>query len=96
MTSAHNFHEKRKAMTKAERIAYKHKTDIRERMPSHSLLKGKRCSHCGSADDLTWDHILPIAHGGTNPKHNLQPLCHDCNQKKAASLTRKQMERALA
>lgn len=90
------YHERWKAMTKAERIAYKHKTNLRERMPAHSMLKGRRCAHCGTADDLTWDHILPILHGGTNSKHNLQPLCHDCNQKKAASLTRKQMERALA
>ena len=30
------------------------------------------------------DHIVPIAHGGTDDDSNLQSLCHDCHKTKTA------------
>lgn len=39
------------------------------------------CQYCGgTATGL--DHIIPIAHGGTNDDYNLVPCCIDCNRKK--------------
>lgn len=42
------------------------------------------CAVCGSKDDLTVDHIIPRARGGTNESGNLQVLCRFCNSKKGA------------
>lgn len=44
-----------------------------------------RCLSCGTIfdfDDLTVDHVIPIALGGTSNIDNLQPLCLPCNQSK--------------
>ena len=38
-----------------------------------------RCQDCGSATDLTIDHIVPLARDGTNDLDNLQVLCLSCN-----------------
>lgn len=40
-----------------------------------------RCLNCG-APECTIDHIIPLAHGGSNTIDNLQPLCLGCNLKK--------------
>jgi 5-methylcytosine-specific restriction endonuclease McrA len=44
-----------------------------------------RCLCCGEIfkfDELTVDHIIPIAKGGTSNIDNLQPLCMPCNKSK--------------
>lgn len=43
---------------------------------------GRACCYCGSTEELTIDHIIPVAWGGTNEDENLQTLCHDCNNAK--------------
>jgi len=40
---------------------------------------GGRCLRCGGAEDLTVDHIVPLALGGSNLISNIQPLCATCN-----------------
>ena len=45
---------------------------------------GEFCQHCGSTENITIDHIIPIAKGGTNEFINLQPLCKSCNSSKGA------------
>ena len=45
------------------------------------------CVECGSKKNLTVDHIVPRAKGGTNHRRNLQVLCQPCNNKKADKLT---------
>lgn len=40
------------------------------------------CELCGSTDDLTRDHIIPISKGGTNDPSNLRILCRPCNSAK--------------
>jgi 5-methylcytosine-specific restriction endonuclease McrA len=40
---------------------------------------GGRCLRCGSSGDLTVDHIVPLALGGSNTIENVQPLCSECN-----------------
>lgn len=48
---------------------------------------GYRCQMCGAkkSDDtqLTIDHIIPLAAGGSNDIDNLQTLCRRCNENKA-------------
>ncbi|MCS6958687.1 MAG: HNH endonuclease [Pseudanabaenaceae cyanobacterium SKYGB_i_bin29] len=41
-----------------------------------------RCCSCGATKDLTIDHIIPLAKGGTNDISNLQTLCLSCNARK--------------
>lgn len=40
------------------------------------------CLRCGSKEDLTIDHVIPLASGGSNRKNNLQTLCYGCNRDK--------------
>lgn len=40
------------------------------------------CKSCGRKDNLTVDHIVQLAHGGTNNLENLQTLCKYCHEKK--------------
>lgn len=45
---------------------------------------GNTCLCCGSIDDMTIDHVVPLSKGGTNYIWNLQPLCRSCNSKRLA------------
>jgi len=44
---------------------------------------GGRCVKCGSTEDLEFDHIIPIAKGGSNTEKNVQLLCAKCNREKS-------------
>jgi 5-methylcytosine-specific restriction endonuclease McrA len=48
---------------------------------------GGACVRCGSNRDLEYDHVIPLALGGSNTARNLQLLCADCNGLKGAGLT---------
>jgi HNH endonuclease len=45
-----------------------------------------RCVKCGRAEDLEYDHIIPLAKGGSNTARNLQLLCEHCNRKKGRNI----------
>ncbi|HEV2756621.1 MAG TPA: HNH endonuclease signature motif containing protein [Actinomycetota bacterium] len=47
---------------------------------------GGRCAECGRDELLEYDHIIPIALGGSNTAKNLQLLCADCNRAKGAHI----------
>ena len=47
------------------------------------MIKMKKCKYCGSKENLSIDHKLPIAKGGKNEKKNLQCLCKRCNGTKS-------------
>lgn len=44
---------------------------------------GGVCRQCGSADDLTLDHVVSKRNGGTHHPDNLQALCKPCNDAKS-------------
>lgn len=46
---------------------------------------GWACITCGTADDLTLDHIYPWILGGPDTVDNLQAMCRPCNSRKGAS-----------
>jgi len=47
---------------------------------------GGRCVKCGSREKLEFDHIIPLARGGSNTARNIQLLCEKCNRQKGDSL----------
>lgn len=44
------------------------------------------CRYCGSDDDLTCDHVVPLARGGGNDDENLVAACRSCNSSKCDKL----------
>lgn len=43
------------------------------------------CHYCGghfAPNELTMDHVIPVARGGKSDKNNVVPCCHACNQSK--------------
>jgi HNH endonuclease len=47
---------------------------------------GGVCVDCGSKERLEYDHILPLAKGGSNTARNLELRCESCNRRKGASI----------
>lgn len=45
-----------------------------------------QCVKCGSRERLEFDHIIPIAAGGSNTERNIQLLCESCNRSKGAAI----------
>jgi 5-methylcytosine-specific restriction endonuclease McrA len=41
--------------------------------------KADNCAYCGTTDDLTIDHVIPVMAGGKNERTNAQTLCQPCN-----------------
>jgi 5-methylcytosine-specific restriction endonuclease McrA len=41
-----------------------------------------QCQYCGTAHDLTLDHVIPRAKGGASTWHNLVTACKRCNSRK--------------
>ncbi|MDR1201571.1 MAG: HNH endonuclease [Tannerellaceae bacterium] len=71
------------------RIAKKYHPDQKERNILTPTLRkriyerdGNRCLNCGSIEDLSIDHIIPLSKGGKTVIQNLQTLCMKCNLQK--------------
>jgi HNH endonuclease len=45
-----------------------------------------KCTKCGSREALEYDHVIPVAMGGSNTERNLRLLCERCNRRKGKSL----------
>lgn len=48
---------------------------------------GGRCVRCGSGERLEFDHIVPVADGGSSTERNVQLLCEPCNRSKGRSVS---------
>lgn len=44
------------------------------------------CAKGGSREQLEFDHIIPVALGGSNTERNIQLLCERCNREKGKNL----------
>ncbi len=58
-----------------------------------------RCQYCGvrrDPDDLTYDHVVPKAHGGTTCWTNIVTCCTACNRHKGGRTPREAGMRLLA
>jgi hypothetical protein len=47
---------------------------------------GGKCAECGSVYNLEFDHVIPVAKGGSNTARNLRILCEPCNRRKSARI----------
>ena len=47
---------------------------------------GIKCVKCNSENNLTVDHKIPLAKGGTWDIDNLQPMCQSCNSSKGVKV----------
>src|SRR5260221_5675447 len=47
---------------------------------------GGCCRNCSSREDLQFDHVIPLARGGSNTAENIELLCGKCNRAKSARL----------
>jgi 5-methylcytosine-specific restriction endonuclease McrA len=47
---------------------------------------GGKCAYCGTTENITRDHIVPLGRGGADTIDNIQPLCYSCNARKSARL----------
>jgi 5-methylcytosine-specific restriction endonuclease McrA len=88
-------HEKRYRQLRRQLEAFDRleRADVarRERIPDAVRLfvwqrdQGK-CFKCGTAEQLEYDHIIPISRGGSSTERNVQLLCEACNREKSADI----------
>ena len=45
-----------------------------------------QCVKCSSRERLEFDHIIPVAEGGSSTERNIQLLCETCNRSKGATI----------
>lgn len=70
---------------------YTHNRKLRMR-GTHTLAEWKEklaehnncCAYCGSPDNITRDHDIPVSRGGANTIDNIVPACAPCNYSKKA------------
>lgn len=76
-----------KRMSEARRRARKSGAEGEISKQALSELEGKfgsACLLCGTDETLQWDHVIPLARGGSHCVTNLQRLCRKCNEIKQA------------
>jgi 5-methylcytosine-specific restriction endonuclease McrA len=57
--------------------------DHRWRLLSEAMVRAQPlCTVCGRRDDLTCDHIIPLARGGRSVASNVRVVCRSCNRRK--------------
>jgi len=70
-------HRARKLKAKGNGVSNKEWKDIKEKY-------GNKCLKCGSKENISMDHVIPLAKGGEHDVKNIQPLCRHCNSVKNA------------
>lgn len=54
----------------------------KEQIESRFNYYGNNCVYCGTAENLTIEHRIPLCRGGSNWPSNIVPACMKCNLKK--------------
>jgi 5-methylcytosine-specific restriction endonuclease McrA len=56
----------------------------RRKIPQTALLRylGARCEDCGTAENLTVDHKVPLNLEGKNDETNIRILCRRCQNRR--------------
>lgn len=49
--------------------------------------QGGKCLRCGSPENLSMDHVIPLVKGGADDPSNIQILCRPCNSHKGTRTT---------
>lgn len=44
------------------------------------------CTYCGTTENITIDHVMPLSRGGKHEADNLAPACFSCNSSKSNRL----------
>ena len=65
---------------------------IGRRIPRSIMIRvvrrdNNQCQLCGRVlpdNEIEFDHIIPVAHGGSSEEHNIRVACFDCNRSKAS------------
>lgn len=55
-----------------------------EKIAAQAMKEQPYCLTCGSTTDLTVDHVVPKAKGGTDDRHNLVTMCRRHNSSKGS------------
>lgn len=79
-------HEKRRAEQQFYARFNRVRREAQIHLPALFERDGKQCKQCGCTDQLTIDHVIPLARGGSNELDNLQILCNKCNSRKGAKV----------
>ena len=64
------------------RRARKNGTIVGEIDEAAIYARDKVCIYCSAAEDLTLDHLIPLARGGPHSQDNLAVACRKCNSRK--------------
>jgi 5-methylcytosine-specific restriction endonuclease McrA len=74
-------------MTKTPRIPIP--TEVRKYVFQRNQYQCQSCGKTYKETQLTIDHIIPLAQGGSNDISNLHTLCSTCNQRKSDKLDKR-------
>jgi 5-methylcytosine-specific restriction endonuclease McrA len=69
-----------------EEVVPEKRKHLSKKMKLEILIKTPKCSHCGerlnNLQDIEWDHIIPLALGGSQELHNWEPVHVNCHKQK--------------
>lgn len=60
-----------------------------QRLVATHIKNNPMCVLCGSNEDLTGDHIIPLSRGGSSTRENIRTLCRRCNSAKGNRIERR-------